>query len=433
MKFIFTFIIALYCITMQGQIIDDSIHSMLYYEIMIKMKNCHPMCLQGISDDVVLFNKQNKDLQSFADSFYAQADYCLDPTMGVSHLPSTIIGDNNRDEMIIKYGNFKKIHPSQKIKLKECTLYVAKYLIKGRRLISNDFYNNSVEATWLLSNYHKNKYLLFDVEPLKQLKIDNKEFLKRRIQYERWPIEQDSTARRSTFFTMIESALYDNEYTKNLSKVDVEKFEKENFLILTEKSFRSDTLVMYVQSIGCGDYRKKRCKYFVLKGHKFFIDGTFPKALSRSIQIKRNGENFPERDKVVGMSDVGCNVAPGIYLKILYDLKKQEVVDVTDNSISDIYYVAEENPEFRGGGQALSLYLQQKIAFHGLEKDEGGIVQFIVEKDGTLSNISVVKFVGKTNEDILMDIIRDMPPWVPAKQHGIPCRMVYYLPIGMTK
>ena len=180
MKLIFTYIMVLYCITMQGQIIDDSIHSMLYYEIMIKMKNCHPMCLQGISDDVVLFNKKNKDLQSFVDSFYAQADYCLDPTMGVYHLPSTIISDNNRDETIIKYGNYKKIYPSRKIKLKDCTLYVAKYLVNGRRLISNDFYNNSVEATWLLSNYHKNKYLLFDVEPLKQLEIDNKEFLKKK-------------------------------------------------------------------------------------------------------------------------------------------------------------------------------------------------------------------------------------------------------------
>lgn len=252
------------------------------------------------------------------------------------------------------------------------------------------------------------------------------------IKYERWPVEQDSTARRTSFFTILESTLYDNEYTKNLSAVDVEKYEKENFLILTEKSFRSDTLVMYVQSIGCGDYRKKRCKYFVLKGHKFFIDGSFPKELSKSVQIKRNDERILERDKVVGISEIGCNAAPGVYLDILYDFKKKEVVDVMDNSISDIYYVAEENPKYQGGEQALSLYIQQKIAFLGLEKDEGGIVQFIVEKDGTLSNISVVKFAGKADKTILMDIVRDMPPWVPAKQHGIPCRMVYYLPIGTT-
>lgn len=177
-KFVFVIVMLVHCFTMHSQIFDDSIHKMLYYDIVIEIKNCHPMHLQGFSDDVVLFYKKNKTLQSFADSFYAQAEYCVEPCTGVHYLPSIIVGDNTKDELIIKYGNFKKIYPSQKFKLKDCTLYVEKYLIKGRRLVSNEFHSSSVEASRVLSNYNKVKYLLYDIEPISQLMINKDEIVK---------------------------------------------------------------------------------------------------------------------------------------------------------------------------------------------------------------------------------------------------------------
>ena len=249
---------------------------------------------------------------------------------------------------------------------------------------------------------------------------------------QRLPAVQDSTATRASFFHAIDSAIHDNVYTKNLSKDDVGLFEKERFLIQIDEDQRSDTLVMHIQSIGQGDNRNKKSLYFVLEGHKFFIEGSFPKELTKSIRMKRYCGNIQERNKVARISENGCEENPGVSLECLYDMKNKRVVDVIDHSIPDIYYVAEENPEYQGGWQALSLYIQEKSALLGLKGDEGGVVRFIVEKDGTLSNIHVVKCTGKVDKTILVGIVRNMPLWVPAKHHGIPCRMVYFLPIGIT-
>ncbi len=161
-----------------GQITCDGVHDMYYYDIYIKIKNCHPFSLQGVSQDVVSFNKKSKTLQQFVDCLYSQADYCVEPSVGVYYLPDELVGNISKQEWILRYGQlFEETCPSRKFKLKDGTVYVDKYMIKGKKFVTDQLHLNSSIPKWLMSSYNKTMYLLYDVEQITQLPIDKKELI----------------------------------------------------------------------------------------------------------------------------------------------------------------------------------------------------------------------------------------------------------------
>lgn len=98
-----------------------------------------------------------------------------------------------------------------------------------------------------------------------------------------------------------------------------------------------------------------------------------------------------------------------------------------------IFDVAEKMPEFAEGGMPGCLAF---IAAH-LPKDnerEGRVVvTFVVERDGTLSHIRVLRAPDKQLADEAVRIIRAMPPWIPGKQKGRTVRVKYTLPVNFPK
>lgn len=98
-----------------------------------------------------------------------------------------------------------------------------------------------------------------------------------------------------------------------------------------------------------------------------------------------------------------------------------------------VFDVVEEMPEFAEGGIPGCLAF---IAAH-LPKDnerEGRVVmQFVVERDGTLSDIRVLRAADKRLADEAVRIIRAMPPWIPGRQKGRTVRVKYTLPVTFAK
>lgn len=92
-------------------------------------------------------------------------------------------------------------------------------------------------------------------------------------------------------------------------------------------------------------------------------------------------------------------------------------------------------PEFPGGREAFALYLQNSVRYPQEEKMKGMqgtvYVSFIVEKDGSVTNVHAVKEVagapGLTEE--AERVIREMPKWSPALLNGKPVRMTVTQPI----
>lgn len=92
-----------------------------------------------------------------------------------------------------------------------------------------------------------------------------------------------------------------------------------------------------------------------------------------------------------------------------------------------------EMPGFPGGESALQKFLQNRIKYPKEAKEAGiqGTVflRFIVEPDGSITNISIMRGIGGGCEEEGMNVVKSMPNWVPGKQNGIPVRVILTLPV----
>src|SRR5690606_1935904 len=98
-----------------------------------------------------------------------------------------------------------------------------------------------------------------------------------------------------------------------------------------------------------------------------------------------------------------------------------------------VYVKPEVRPEFEGGIQAFYEYIKKNLKTPEVEKDVKGnvIVSFIVEKDGGLSNIKILRDpVGMEKE--VIEMLEACPKWKPGMQDGKPVRLEYTLPIAVS-
>ena len=99
----------------------------------------------------------------------------------------------------------------------------------------------------------------------------------------------------------------------------------------------------------------------------------------------------------------------------------------------EIFQVVEELPMYAGGMQELMKYLQMNICYPKEAQERGlqgrVIVQFVVNKDGSICNEQVVKSVDPQLDAEAIRVIRCMPNWIPGKQRGEPVRVRFTLPV----
>ena len=103
----------------------------------------------------------------------------------------------------------------------------------------------------------------------------------------------------------------------------------------------------------------------------------------------------------------------------------------TDDDV--IFSVVENEPEYPGGEKALYNYIIKTVKYPKSALDKGiegtVIVEFVVEKDGSLSHIKVLRGVHPALDSEAVSIVRQMPKWEPGKQRGKSVRSVYRVPI----
>ena len=99
-----------------------------------------------------------------------------------------------------------------------------------------------------------------------------------------------------------------------------------------------------------------------------------------------------------------------------------------------VHQVCEEMPEFPGGMQECMKWLGKNIKYPAaaIEKGTQGrvIVQFVVEKDGSITNAKVVRSVDPLLDAEALRVISSSPKWKPGKQEGEPVRVKYTLPVA---
>ena len=100
-----------------------------------------------------------------------------------------------------------------------------------------------------------------------------------------------------------------------------------------------------------------------------------------------------------------------------------------------VFVVVESMPEFPGGQQALFKYLSENVKYPVIAQENGiqgrVICQFVVNKDGSIVDVEVVRSGGDASLDKeAVRVIKSMPKWKPGKQRGKAVRVKYTVPVN---
>ena len=99
-----------------------------------------------------------------------------------------------------------------------------------------------------------------------------------------------------------------------------------------------------------------------------------------------------------------------------------------------IFIVADQKPTFQGGDlNVFRNWVQSRLNYPPLAQEnniQGTVtIKFVVEKDGRLTNIQVLKSPDKTLSDEAVSVLSKSPKWEPARQRDQPVRFSYTMPI----
>ena len=100
----------------------------------------------------------------------------------------------------------------------------------------------------------------------------------------------------------------------------------------------------------------------------------------------------------------------------------------------EIFVIVEENPQFPDGGTAgLLQYLGKNIKYPTIPQENGTqgrvTVQFVVNKDGSIVDVKVIRGVDPYLDKEAVRVISTMPKWIPGKQRGVPVSCKFTVPV----
>lgn len=113
----------------------------------------------------------------------------------------------------------------------------------------------------------------------------------------------------------------------------------------------------------------------------------------------------------------------------------EKIVDEVPEVVEDthVFEVVEQMPQFPGGDAALMQYLSSHIHYPAVAEENGiqgrVVCTFVVEKNGSITDVRVVRSVDAALDREAQRVIRSMPAWIPGKQNGAPVRVKYTVPV----
>lgn len=158
-------------------------------------------------------------------------------------------------------------------------------------------------------------------------------------------------------------------------------------------------------------------------------------------EIKKDEEVNPE-DEIKSQDDLSkTNTAIGAFDVKGNDeetgevLKAQQVVvdEKPAEEETKVFDVVEQMPSFPGGDAALMQFLSSHIKYPVVAEENGiqgrVIATFVVERDGSITDVKVVKSVDPSLDKEAIRVLKSMPKWIPGKQNGSAVRVKYTVPV----
>ena len=110
----------------------------------------------------------------------------------------------------------------------------------------------------------------------------------------------------------------------------------------------------------------------------------------------------------------------------------EQLLDLATSKADTVYQTVDEMPKFPGGEQAMFKFIAENVKYPQEAKDKNiagrVFVNFVVEKDGSVSSATILRGIGGGCDDEAMRVVKSMPKWTPGKQKGKPVRVSYIIP-----
>ncbi len=125
-----------------------------------------------------------------------------------------------------------------------------------------------------------------------------------------------------------------------------------------------------------------------------------------------------------------------IFNILIFQIGMAQDAKPVQESDNNVYSSAgiEKQPEFPGGIKDFGLYVQRHYMYPNVKVPLNGrvLVEFIVEKDGSITGIKVIRDVGYGTGEEAVRLLQNCPKWEPGMQNGKLIRVKYMLPININ-
>ena len=144
-------------------------------------------------------------------------------------------------------------------------------------------------------------------------------------------------------------------------------------------------------------------------------------------ELKETETAFGQKDNKEGTED--RNVTRTLKEEVVVEKPVEKPKEVKE----EIFRSVEQMPQFPGGDQALMKYLSSHINYPPMaaENNVQGkvVVQFVVEKDGKVGEVKVIRSVDKDLDREAVRVCKTLPKFTPGRQNGQAVRVWYTLPV----
>ncbi|MGN1254259.1 MAG: energy transducer TonB, partial [Prevotella sp.] len=178
----------------------------------------------------------------------------------------------------------------------------------------------------------------------------------------------------------------------------------------------------------------------VVKEVKSSIKFTAP-VIKKDAEVKPEDEmktqdQIMQTNTAIGALDVKGNSDQGEILKVTQRVETEPVkAEAPKPEVENkVFDVVEQMPSFPGGQGALMQYLANNIKYPVVAQENGVqgrvVVSFVVERDGSITDVQVVRSVDPSLDREAQRVVRSMPRWIPGKQNGQAVRVKYNVPVS---
>lgn len=147
-------------------------------------------------------------------------------------------------------------------------------------------------------------------------------------------------------------------------------------------------------------------------------------------ELKTQDELMSTKTAIGALDVKGNDDAGGEVLK----LKEAVAQPEPKPEVEKVFDVVEQMPSFPGGPSALMEWLSNNVKYPVVAQENNVqgrvVVSFVVERDGSITDVKVVRGVDPSLDKEASRVVRAMPRWIPGKQNGSAVRVKYNVPVA---